>query len=53
MVGVGIFTLGGNCELDPTSYKYLFYKYITVVSTILLYLFVLTSYFPTSRAFLV
>ena len=35
MVSVGIFTSGGNFELDLTSYKqYLFYKFITaVVST--------------------
>ena len=35
MVSVGIFTLGGNFELDLTSH--LFYKFINVVSTILLY----------------
>ena len=31
MVGVGIFTLGGEFEIDLTSY--LFYKLITVLST--------------------
>ena len=35
MVSVGIFTLGGEFWLDLTSH--LFYKFITIVSTILLY----------------
>ena len=35
MVGVGIFALGGNFELDLPSY--LFNKFIIVVSTLLLY----------------
>ena len=37
MVGVGIFTLGGNFELLIDAISYIFDEFMTVVSPILLY----------------